>query len=576
MPSQLRLDLGEPDETPSPEPVAEKPVRKKRSRKKDKATEKKATEPESLTNATARSEAGTIADQVTATPVAAGMSGDAAVRPDSAPAGGSSARAFLYARGASSQPQETGAPPPDAVGKGKPAIETTEARPLKVAEVTARIKSLLEGDTVLCRVTVEGEISNLNRATSGHVYLTLKDEQSTLRATIWAAQARRIRASFQNGTKVIATGSISVYLPRGEYQLIISDLRIAGLGALYEAFEKLKARLQQEGLFDPARKVPLPYLPRGVGIVTSPKGAVVKDIYNVIRRRYPNMPLYLVPVKVQGEGAAAEIVAGIRRLDVDPRVDVIIVGRGGGSLEDLWAFNEEPVARAIAAAVKPIISAVGHETDVTIADFVADRRAATPSQAGEFAVPMKDELARRIGEMYQRLKRNLLHRLEVAKQRLGKARACRFLAKPELLIAERRNTVANLIRDVETLYKNRLLSARHRFELAVGKLKALSPRAMISERRNLLLKLIRELQDGYKRTLTSMRHRYEMRHGRLVLLNPRALLQRGYILAQDGDGRVITSIQALSCDQTLTLHLRDGRAETRVTRLETEPKEPTS
>ncbi|HNV70930.1 MAG TPA: exodeoxyribonuclease VII large subunit, partial [Candidatus Ozemobacteraceae bacterium] len=347
------------------------------------------------------------------------------------------------------------------------------------------------------------------------------------------------------------------------------------LGALFEAFEKLKARLQQEGLFDPARKVPLPYLPRGVGIVTSAKGAVVQDIFRVIRRRYPNMPLYLVPVKVQGDGAATEIVAGIRRLDTDPRVDVIIVGRGGGSLEDLWAFNEEPVARAIAAAVKPVISAVGHETDTTIADFVADRRAATPSQAGEFAVPVKDDLVRRIVEMYQRLKRNLEHRLEVARQRLARAQACRFLAKPELLIAERRNTIANLIRDVETWYKELVTRARHQYELLAGRLKSLSPRQLISERRNDLMKLIQSLHERYKRNLVAARHAFEMRQGRLALLNPRALLQRGYILAQDGEGRVVTSIQALACEQIVTLHLRDGRAETRVTRIEPETEEPT-
>ena len=409
--------------------------------------------------------------------------------------------------------------------------EDQEARPLRVGEVTARIKSLLEGDSILCKVTVEGEISNLNRAGSGHVYFTLKDETSTLKATIWAGSARRIKAPFNNGTKVVATGSIAVYVPRGEYQLIITDLRPAGLGALYEAFEKLKARLQQEGLFDPARKVPLPFLPRGVGIVTSAKGAVVQDIFRVIRRRYPNMPLFLVPVKVQGDGAAAEIVAGIRRLDADPRVEVIIVGRGGGSLEDLWAFNEEPVARAIAAAVKPLISAVGHETDTTISDFVADRRAATPSQAGELAVPMKDDLTRRISDLSQRLKRNLVHRCEVARQRLARAQACRFLAQPSLLVAERRNTLGNMTRDIETLYKE---------------------------------------------TLTRARHAYELRYGRLLMLNPKVLLQRGYIMAQGADGQVITSVHALTPDQPLTLHLRDGRVQTHVTQIEPETEEPTT
>ncbi|HOT26846.1 MAG TPA: exodeoxyribonuclease VII large subunit [Candidatus Ozemobacteraceae bacterium] len=386
---------------------------------------------------------------------------------------------------------------------------------LSVGDVTRHIKRLLEKDSLLESVWVQGEVSNLVKAASGHWYFSLKDATSVLKAAVWAGNRRRIRHEIKNGDLIAAYGSISVYEPRGEYQLIITDLRPAGLGALYEAFEKLKAKLQEEGLFDADRKVPLPFLPRGVGIVTSPKGAVVQDIYRVIRRRFPNMPLYLVPVKVQGEGAAEEIVAGIRRLDADSRVDVIIVARGGGSLEDLWTFNDERVARAIAAAETPVISAIGHETDFTIADFVADQRAATPSVAGELVVPLKEDLVKAIADRRNRLGRALKHMIVFLAGRLAHARSCRFLRKPALLVAERRTHVANTARDLETACEAFMRRCRHAWEMAAA---------------------------------------------RLTALDPRAVLARGYMLATNEDGVVVTSAAALKTGRKLDLQMVDGRA----------------
>ncbi|OQA06290.1 MAG: Exodeoxyribonuclease 7 large subunit [bacterium ADurb.Bin374] len=386
---------------------------------------------------------------------------------------------------------------------------------LSVGEVTRHIKRLLENDSLLEGVWVQGEVSNLVKAASGHCYFSLKDATSVLKAAVWAGNRRRIKHDFKNGDLIAAYGSISVYEPRGEYQIIITDLRPAGLGALYEAFEKLKAKLQEEGLFDVDRKVPLPFLPRGVGIVTSPKGAVVQDIYRVIRRRFPNMPLYLVPVKVQGDGAAEEVVAGIRRLDADPRVDVIIVARGGGSLEDLWTFNDERVARAMAAAETPLISAIGHETDFTIADFVADQRAATPSVAGELAVPVKEDLVKTIADRRSRLGRALKHMIVFLAGRLEHARSCRFLRKPALLVAERRTHVANTARDLETAC------------------------------------------EAFRRRC---RHAWEMAFARLSALDPRAVLARGYMMATDEDGVVVTSAAALKTGLKLDLQMVDGRA----------------
>lgn len=397
------------------------------------------------------------------------------------------------------------------------------AKVLSVNDLTKHLKGLIENDRVLAGVWVQGEISNLVKASSGHCYFTLKDDQAVIKAALWAGNRRRIATDFKNGDFVMVFGGLSVYPPRGEYQIVVSDMRPAGIGALYEAFEKLKKKLQSEGLFDAERKLSLPFIPRGIGIVTSPRGAVIQDIFRVIRRRFKNMPLFLVPVKVQGEGSAAEIVAGIERLNADPRVDVIIIARGGGSLEDLWAFNEEPVARAISASIKPIVSAVGHETDTTIADMVADRRAATPSVAGELVVPVKEELLDFISRQKKRLTRSMKTLISLQRQRYRRAATCRFLVKPALMVAERRIRVMNLSRDLESVFKRFADRAKHRFAL----LKA-----------------------------------------RLASLNPKALLNRGYIMVTDTGGKVVNSLVTLHLQQSLQLHFADGKAGVTVTEID--------
>lgn len=387
---------------------------------------------------------------------------------------------------------------------------------LSVESLTKHIKDLVENDKILSSVWVQGEISNLVKASSGHCYFTLKDDKAVLKACLWAGNRRYISTDFKNGDLVMVFGSLSLYPPRGEYQIVVTDLRPAGIGALYEAYEKLKNKLQSEGLFDSARKLPLPFLPKGVGVVTSPTGAVIKDIYRVIRRRFRNMPIYLVPVKVQGDGAAKEIVTGIERLNLDPRVDVIIIARGGGSLEDLWAFNEEPVARAISDSKKPIISAVGHETDTTIADLVADKRAATPSVAGELVVPVKDDLIEIIRQKNLRLNRIIKSIFTIQKQRYEKCAQCRFLVKPSLLIAERRNNVMNLSREIDL---------------------------------------------GFKSFIDNVKHRFELLKARFASLDPKVLLKRGYIMATDLDGKVITSVKKLKKGSGLKLGFTDGYAD---------------
>lgn len=396
----------------------------------------------------------------------------------------------------------------------KPAVPFP-VKVLSVEDLTKHIKDVVENDNLLSAVWVQGEISNLVKAASGHCYFTLKDDKAVLKACLWAGNRRYISTNFKNGDLVMVYGGISLYAPRGEYQIVVTDLRPAGIGALYEAYEKLKNKLQAEGLFDEERKMPLPFLPKGVGVVTSSTGAVIKDIFRVIRRRFRNMPIYLVPVKVQGDGAAKEIVTGIERLNADSRVDVIIVARGGGSLEDLWAFNEEPVARAISDSKKPIISAVGHETDTTIADLVADKRAATPSVAGELVVPVKDDLLELIRQKSQRLSRTIKSIFTIQKQRFEKCAQCRFLVKPSLMVAERRNNVMNLSRELDINFKSFIDDTKHKFELL---------------------------------------------NARFMALDPKVLLKRGYIMAMDDKGKVVTSVKKLKKGAGLKLGFSDGYA----------------
>src|SRR3989475_4607978 len=298
---------------------------------------------------------------------------------------------------------------------------TAERTVLSVSQLTDQLRGVVEEK--FPAVWVEGEISNFRLYTSGHAYFTLKDENAQLRAVLFRTRMRRLRFEPGDGQHVLAFRSLEVYAQRGEYQLVVELLEPRGLGALQLAFEQLKQRLGAEGLFDPARKRPLPRFPRKIGIVTSPSGAAIRDMLRVIGRRFGDIHIVLAPARVQGEGAAAEVAQGIRELNALGGVDVIIIGRGGGSLEDLWAFNDEMLARTIAASKIPVISAVGHEVDFTIADFVADLRAATPSQAAELVVREKRAVAESVGELRGRLVRAMTRRLEAQRDRLEAVRA---------------------------------------------------------------------------------------------------------------------------------------------------------
>ena len=342
-----------------------------------------------------------------------------------------------------------------------------------VSELTGEIKDLIEGN--LPEVWVSGEVSSCLRANSGHIYFTLKDEGAQLSAVVWRNTASRFRFELHDGLQVVVNGSVEVYAPRGSYQVIVRQLIPQGVGALELAFRQMHAKLEAEGLFNPARKRPIPRFPKRIALVTSPTGAAVRDMIQVITRRWQATDIIIVPVKVQGDGAAEEIATALRNVHRLPDVDVVICGRGGGSLEDLWAFNEEVVARAIAACQLPVISAVGHEIDVTIADLVADVRALTPSEAGERVVPDKAEVTRALDNVRQRLISGLKNRAANARLQLDGLASRRVIARPFQRVHDEFTRLDELDVRLRRAVRQRAVAAKQQLDLAAATLDALSP-----------------------------------------------------------------------------------------------------
>lgn len=349
----------------------------------------------------------------------------------------------------------------------------SELPTITVTELVTAFKEIVE--TALPPCCVVGEVSNCRRSPAGHYYLTLKDDNSEIGAVIWKSSALRMKFQPKDGMEVLATGSLQVYVARGTCQFIINRLMPQGVGELELAFRQLREKLSAEGLFDEERKRPLPRIPQRIALITSPTGAAVRDMIQVITRRWPAAQIVIVPVRVQGEGAAPEIARALRQVHLLPGVDVVITGRGGGSLEDMWCFNEEMVARAIAACRVPVISAVGHEIDVTIADLVADRRALTPSEAGELVVPSADELRAGLIQLTSRMRQVLLSRVERMRLRLSAIEARSVFQRPMTLIDERRQRADELGDRADRAV--RLLVERRRQNLAAvsASLHALSP-----------------------------------------------------------------------------------------------------
>lgn len=348
-----------------------------------------------------------------------------------------------------------------------------------VSEVTRYIKDKMDGDPLLGRVLIRGEISNFKSHYSGHCYFTLKDAAASIKSVMFKSRAQYLKFMPENGMRVVAEGHITVYERDGQYQLYASGLFPEGAGELSVAFEQLKARLAAEGLFDASHKAPLPAYPKLIGVVTSPVGAVLRDIVKVAKRRNPKVALRLYPVLVQGEGAAEQIAGAISFFNERYPVDALIVGRGGGSMEDLWAFNEEPVVRAIYESKIPVVSAVGHETDYTLADFAADVRAATPSQAAELIVPDAAEISRYVASLETRLRRRAERIVDEKRRRLSVSLNHRMFLNPQIALAGKKQSVDYFVEKLAAGKEAALTGKRHRLQVLLEKLEMLSPLAVV-------------------------------------------------------------------------------------------------
>jgi exodeoxyribonuclease VII large subunit len=431
-------------------------------------------------------------------------------------------------------------------------------RALTVSELTERVQGVLETD--FADVWVEGEVSNLKIADSGHWYFSLKDDRAQVRAVVWKTAARLIRFRPKDGMKVLARGGVRVYAPRGEYQLSVEVLEPLGKGSLQQAFEDLKERLEKEGLFDPRRKRSLPMLPRRIGVVTSPTGAVIQDVLRVLRSRYGNLEVLVYPARVQGPGAVAEIVQGIRAMNAVSGIDVIIVARGGGSLEDLWPFNEEAVARALAASRIPTISAVGHETDFTIADFVADLRAPTPSAAAERVVQAKTDLTARLDSLDKHLRSALSLRLARVRARVLALTSHRVFEAERGRLRTQAQRIDDLARRAEAGLVRGFERTRERYGRVGQRLEAFRWERQLSERRQRLTgsrdRLTALVRTGVERRRGSVARLVGMLDG----LSPLKVLSRGYALVWDeAEERLVRGPEDVAPGQRIRIRLHGGR-----------------
>jgi exodeoxyribonuclease VII large subunit len=411
--------------------------------------------------------------------------------------------------------------------------KSKQAKVYTVSELTRRVRAVLE--THVGHVWVEGELSNVRKPSSGHVYLTLKDDRSQLTGVLFRGDQQGLKIEPVDGIKVRVFGDITVYEARGNYQMIIRHMEGGGKGTLQEQFEKLKEKLKTEGLFSAERKRPLPMLPQHVGVVTSATGAAIRDILNVVSRRFPNLHVVIWPVKVQGDGAGAEIAAAIDGLNARGGIDALIVGRGGGSIEDLWAFNEEVVARAIARSGIPVISAVGHEIDFTISDFVADVRAPTPSAAAELVVGTKEAFEEQLAGTRMRLTAALRDHLSGLRTRLSTVSGHYVFREPSNLVDRYRRQVQSL-----------QVMMRHTLQQSVGE---------TSQR---LDDLGMRMSHRVAMQAQAARHRLTQIEAQLRALSPMAVLGRGYSITRDESGHVLRGVEAIKAGQAVTTTLAQG------------------
>ncbi|MEC0306531.1 exodeoxyribonuclease VII large subunit [Paenibacillus lautus] len=438
-------------------------------------------------------------------------------------------------------------------------------RILSVKDLNRYIRMKMEGDSRLSDVWIRGEISNFTHHSSGHMYFTLKDEGSRIRAIMFATHNQRLPFIPKEGSRVIARGNVSVYERDGQYQFYAVQMQPDGIGSLYLAYEQLKSKLEEEGLFAAERKRPLPRYPKTIGVITSPTGAAVRDIMITIRRRYPQARSILYPVLVQGKGAAPSIVKAIRTMNDMAEADVLIVGRGGGSLEELWAFNEEIVARAIYQSDIPVISAVGHETDFTIADFVADLRAATPTAAAELAVPSSAELRGQLVQRQRQLNQGLQQRLKRSRERLLSLQRSPVLVHPRRYMLQHAERLDMLSQRLQGNLKSRLSLVRQRQKSLHQGLIRYNPRtqAEFAARRKdqANRQLMNAMQSIMKSKMSQLQT--EMRH--LDALSPLKIMSRGYSLVYDEkEQKLVKSIEDVQLGDLVNVRVSDGQLQCQV------------
>ncbi|ADU29978.1 exodeoxyribonuclease VII large subunit [Evansella cellulosilytica] len=442
---------------------------------------------------------------------------------------------------------------------------------LSVSDVTRRIKRLVETDAVLQNVWLRAEISNFKWHSRGHMYFTLKDDKSRINSVMFAGNNRYLKFTPENGMNVLVRGDISVYEPHGQYQLYVKEMQPDGIGNLYLAYEELKKKLEMAGYFSRERKKAIPTFPKTIAVATSPTGAAVRDILTTVHRRFPLTKVILLPVLVQGPEAAPSIARAIKQANFAGIFDVMIIGRGGGSLEELWAFNEQIVAEAIYESKIPIISAVGHETDVTISDFVADLRAPTPTAAAELAVPHIHELLKRVQDQRSRLIQTMDRLKSVQRERLGHLSKSYAFKYPKRLIEQKEQDLDRL---VELMTKTMMLNVdkqKDKLQGLKGRIQRMHPTHKLLQERKRISDAIVNLRRAMNETINSKQSRFSLSLSKLELLSPLQMMKRGYNLAYNEENNLIKKLEDVKENEPISIRLQDGKLSCHVTEKSYDP-----
>lgn len=439
---------------------------------------------------------------------------------------------------------------------------TSQQKIFQVSELNQKVRMMLESEFV--NVWITGEISNFIKASSGHWYFSLKDKKAQIKGAMFRGNNRSVRANIMEGSQVLVRGRISLYEPRGDYQLIVEMMEPAGEGLLKQEFEQLKVKLSQMGLFDQDVKRPIPVSPKRVGVITSPTGAAIHDIITVLQRRSPQTQVIVYPTMVQGEHAAANLIWAIEAANYRQEVDVLIVGRGGGSLEDLWPFNDEALAHTIYNSALPIISAVGHEVDVSISDFVADLRAPTPSAAAELVSTDNSELINKVTQLYSRLLMAYANQHKNRKQGLIKLNKSLSLLHPSHQVQLAQQKTDELQLKLTSCINNKLAFAKHKQAVTSEMLMANTPKHQLEQAANKQLDLARRLKQSIQNNLQQQHNRFANNIEKLNIVSPLATLERGYSITRSLDGKVISKVAQAQQEQALNIKLSDGEVKVRV------------